>query len=59
MEHTTPEFDIRLNPRGPNACEWKLFAKAGGPPKAQGVAKDSFEAQRAAEKARDRLSKKK
>ncbi len=59
MQDSSSEYDIRLTPRGPNNCEWKLFPKAGGPAKAQGVAKDTFEAQRAAEKAIARLSKKK
>lgn len=52
------DYEIGLYPRGPNSCEWKLWPKAGGPAKAQGVAKDRFAAQQAAEKARDRLTRK-
>ncbi len=55
---TTPEYEIGLYPRGPNSCEWKIWPKAGGPATAKGVAKNQFDAQRAAEKAIDRATSK-
>ena len=52
------DFDIKLYPRGPNSCEWKLWPKGGGAPKAQGVAKSKFDAEQAAQKAISRLKAK-
>ncbi len=61
MENESPNdasaYDIKLYPRGPASCEWKLWPKGGGAPKAQGVARSKFEAEQAAQKAIARLTK--
>ena len=55
MNTESTEYEIKLNPRGPNSCEWKIWSKAGGPPKAMGVARNAIEANKAAQRAKERL----
>ncbi|MGZ3299176.1 MAG: hypothetical protein ACXU8O_09180 [Asticcacaulis sp.] len=52
-----PLYEIRLYPRGPKSCEWKVWPKSGGPAKAAGVAPGYVQAEAAAQKAMDKLAK--
>ena len=58
MTNETEVYRITLQPRGPNSCEWKLWPTSGGVAKLQGVAKNALEAQKAAQKAKERLEAK-
>ncbi len=58
MQTEPIEYEIKLYPRGNGGCEWKLWPKAGGPPADKGVAKDAPEAQRKAQRAKERLEAK-
>jgi hypothetical protein len=53
----TSDYEIKFYPRGPKSTEWKIWPKAGGAAVATGVAGKFTEAQLAAKKALERLSK--
>jgi len=55
MSTESSEYEIKLYPRGPNSCEWKVWATSGGLPKASGVARNFTEANKAAQRAKERL----
>jgi len=54
---STTTYEIKLYPRGPNSCEWKVWPTNGGPAKANGVARNAIEANKAAQRAKERLEK--
>ncbi len=58
MSEDTITYEIKLHPRGPNSCEWKVWASNGGLAKASGVARNAIEANKAAQRAKERLEKK-
>lgn len=59
MPSESNEYEVKLYPRGPNSCEWKLWPTAGGPPVANGVGKNAIDAGNAGRKAKERLEAKK
>ena len=59
MQTEPIDYEITLYPRGPASCEWKLWPKNGGPAAGKGVARNQLEAQKAAQKAKDKLLAKK
>ena len=58
MSTESSDYEIKLYPRGPNSCEWKVWPVSGGPAKANGVARNAVEANKAALRAKERLESK-
>ena len=58
MQTESTEYEITLSPRGPHSCEWKVWPKGGGVAKANGVEKSRFDAEKAAQRAKERLEAK-
>lgn len=55
MQTEPKEYEIGLYPRGPNSCQWKIWPKAGGTPVATGVERNWADAQKASQRAKERL----